>query len=103
MKNKYELDQFFGGYFHQDWDIVADTWQGVVYSFFEDCESSQPMQKIAEGFKCLLQKNYKENELEEILTKELSCDYLPLGSIKKWIDNMLVMFEDEIKRRDKKT
>jgi len=26
----YDLDQFFGAYFHQDWPIEANNWQGIV-------------------------------------------------------------------------
>jgi hypothetical protein len=26
----YDLEQFFGAYFHQDWPFEADDWQGIV-------------------------------------------------------------------------
>lgn len=26
----YALEQFFGAYFHQDWPLEADDWQGIV-------------------------------------------------------------------------
>ena len=29
----YDLDQFFGAYFHQDWVFEADDWRGVVDQF----------------------------------------------------------------------
>jgi hypothetical protein len=29
-----ELRQFFGGYFHQDWHIVAEDWDGVVAEIY---------------------------------------------------------------------
>ncbi|SEH66650.1 hypothetical protein SAMN04489835_2644 [Mycolicibacterium rutilum] len=28
-----ELAQFFGAYFHQDWDLEADDWQRIVDNF----------------------------------------------------------------------
>ncbi len=27
------MQQFFGGYFHQDWDLIADDWQGIVDNY----------------------------------------------------------------------
>ncbi|BBZ34493.1 contact-dependent growth inhibition system immunity protein [Mycolicibacterium confluentis] len=39
----YGLEQFFGGYFHQDWPLEADDWQEVVdqYSASPDRTSQQ--------------------------------------------------------------
>ena len=28
-----ELEQFLGAYFHQDWDLEADDWQGIVDNY----------------------------------------------------------------------
>ena len=33
----YYLDQFMGGYFHQDFDLVADSIEGLVGAFVRDC------------------------------------------------------------------
>lgn len=34
MKNEYDqLKQFFGSYFHQDWDFDGDTWEDVIKAY----------------------------------------------------------------------
>ncbi|WP_307787697.1 contact-dependent growth inhibition system immunity protein [Mycolicibacterium sp. S2-37] len=44
----YELEQFFGAYFHQDWVLEADDWQGVVDQFStSSTKTSQQLRSLA--------------------------------------------------------
>ena len=36
------MRQFFGGYFHQDWDLMADDWQGLVDNYARDTSNDPP-------------------------------------------------------------
>lgn len=42
-----ELVQFFGAYFHQDWDLEADDWQGIVDSYVIGNPGSESQRQIA--------------------------------------------------------
>ncbi|MDV3130184.1 contact-dependent growth inhibition system immunity protein [Mycobacterium sp. 21AC1] len=43
-----DLYQFFGAYFHQDWDLEADDWEGIVDKYSaSSTRTSQQLQALA--------------------------------------------------------
>jgi hypothetical protein len=44
----YDLEQFFGAYFHQDWLLEADDWQGIVDQYSaSSTRTSQQLRTLA--------------------------------------------------------
>ncbi|EJZ12030.1 contact-dependent growth inhibition system immunity protein [Mycolicibacterium vaccae] len=43
-----ELGQFFGAYFHQDWDLEADDWKGLVDNYVIGNPGSESQRQIAQ-------------------------------------------------------
>lgn len=86
----YELRQFFGGYFHQDWDIAAPDWEGVVNVFLDETRDPATAIHIATLIDDFLASHQDETEpeLERLLFKDLCCEYLPSGgglSARAWL------------------
>ena len=52
----YDLEQFFGAYFHQDWPLEVDDWQGVVDQYSASpTRTSQQLRALAthiDEFRC---------------------------------------------------
>ena len=45
---RYDLEQFFGAYFHQDWPFDADDWQGIVDQYSgSSTRTSQQLHALA--------------------------------------------------------
>ncbi|HYW12859.1 MAG TPA: contact-dependent growth inhibition system immunity protein [Longimicrobium sp.] len=81
------LAQFFGGYFHQDWDMEAANWEGVVRNF---CAAAQPEQIAAVNteIEALLAGAHDERELSEFVFLQLGCAYDPTVdgiALRNWI------------------
>jgi hypothetical protein len=69
MKKKerfYELGQFFGGYFHQDWKLDASDWQSVVQRFLQDSLPDE-VRTVATQLGILLAKNLDEESLGDVV------------------------------------
>lgn len=44
----YDVEQFFGAYFHQDWPLEADDWQGIVDQYSRSTtRTSQQLHALA--------------------------------------------------------
>ena len=82
-----ELLQFFGGYFHQDWDIEAATADGVL-DIFNRTHSLDQRLRIADLIDTLTAEIHDDQLLEHTLFSELGCDYLPEAdamSVRSWL------------------
>lgn len=71
-----ELDQFFGAYFHQDWDLEADDWQGIVDNYVAEDPTPGPLLRLAEEIDDL-RRSGNEAELKEFLVRQVGVDYGP--------------------------
>jgi hypothetical protein len=64
----YELDQFFGAYFHQDWDLEADDWQGIVDQFSASAtRTSEQLNELADNLDHLTSQ-YSEDRLATVIS-----------------------------------
>ena len=84
------LRDFFGAYFHEDWNCDAENPESVVRSFVAEVAPEErtvladAIVKYAAGFA-------SDNELEERLFRELGCYYMPSGtgtSCKVWLEHI---------------
>lgn len=70
------LAQFFGAYFHQDWDVEAANALGVICNYLKEEPISTVQQSIKE-IEQLLAMNLDEEPLKNLLQSDLSCYYDP--------------------------
>lgn len=74
MNNSEEaLYQFFGGYFHQDWQLDDPTWQGVVHRFLSESLTTDSA-LVAAGLERLLSNSLSDESLCSVV-QELGCYY----------------------------
>jgi hypothetical protein len=66
------LRQFFGGYFHQDWDISGPTWVHVVDQFVRDHRTD-----VITETRDALQSWLDVSKSTENLSSDYACEYNP--------------------------
>ena len=71
-----ELYQFFAAYFHQDWDLEADDWPGIVDNYVNDDPVAGPLLRLAEEID-ELRRARQEEDLEQFLVRTVGVDYVP--------------------------
>jgi lysophospholipase L1-like esterase len=80
-----DLYQFFAAYFHQDWDLEADDWQGVVDNFINDDPAAEPLRKLAQEIDDL-REAHPEPDLRQFLVYIVGVDYGPQPlTYKEWL------------------
>jgi hypothetical protein len=63
----YDLEQFFGAYFHQDWPFEAEDWQGIVDQYSaSSTRTSQHLYALASQIDDLCG-NHPESELPSLM------------------------------------
>ena len=84
------LTQFFGGYFHQDWDLEAAEWQGLVRNFC-DAACHEQIAVVYSELGKLLAEAQDERDLSVVLFSQLGCAYDPTVdgiSLRDWIEEI---------------
>jgi hypothetical protein len=71
-----ELYTFFAAYFHQDWDLEADDWHGVVNNYINADPISEPLRKLAREIDDLRSAR-AEQELKHFLLRTVGVNYIP--------------------------
>lgn len=71
-----ELYQFLATNFHQDWDLEADDWQGIVDNYVDEDPTPAPLRLLAEQID-ELRGSRQEPELKEFLVRQVGVDYGP--------------------------
>src|SRR5438874_11551730 len=88
MKNTrfHNLVQFFGAYFHQDWDADDPTPEAVIRRFVTTNEL-EAVRKVVGELDDLLSLPLSEAELRRLLLDDLLCCYLPPDgrSVRTWL------------------
>ncbi len=85
--NDYEsLDRFIGNWFHQDWDLEADSWQALVEKF-KVISRKERVQQVYQDIRVFLKNNKNDDELNELLFEEFGCGYdpRPEQSTRDWL------------------
>jgi CdiI immunity protein len=84
MNTNYQnLRQFFGGYFHQDWNLEGDDWEEIVAAFVSTADRGTLL-KTCDEIEHLIQETMGEDELSKVLFDLGSC-CRPDGSNRDWI------------------
>jgi len=69
------LEQFFGGYFHQDWDVEgAASWKEVIAQYFSDVPRAQVATLRGDLREWLTE---TEKDVSQNLPPSFGCDYEP--------------------------
>ena len=93
MKN--QLVQFFGGYFHEDWDLEAATPVGVVAASV----NANPKMKaeVAAAIRSLLAELRTDSELGHALFHDFGCYYDPEAdglTARAWLTAVTLQLEE---------
>lgn len=81
----WDLDQFFGAYFHQDWDLEADDWEGVVNGYAARHPVADFLRTLADEID-RLSASRQEPVLKHFLEHTVGVDYLPDPlTYKQWL------------------
>lgn len=82
------LRQFFGPYFHEDWDIVFGTPDQALSAALRSHEDASEREKLSRSIVTFVLEHPDDQKLTEALFKELACSYYPLGdgiSTRAWL------------------
>lgn len=80
-----DLYQFLATNFHQDWDLEADDWQGIVDNYVNEDPIAGPLRVLAQEIDDLRDAR-AEPELKQFLVYTVGVDYGPQPlSYKEWL------------------
>ena len=89
-----KLRNFFGGYFHQDWDLEADDPDDVIlYHIRESRDTPEELRALGQMILDYME-GMDDAELESRLYRELSCEYYPVSdgtSARVWLHKVASM------------
>lgn len=72
-----DMKQFFGAYFHQDWNLDVSNPDEVIRLFIDDGHSTSELINLAEDIEKYAANKIDDAAAEEGLLKELGCYYIP--------------------------
>lgn len=70
------LYQFLAAYFHEDWDLEADDWEGVVDNYVNDDPVAEPLRTLAQEIDNL-RATRAEADLSQFLVRTVGVCYVP--------------------------
>ncbi|BBZ18611.1 contact-dependent growth inhibition system immunity protein [Mycolicibacterium gadium] len=80
-----DLYQFLATNFHQDWDLEADDWQGIVDNYVNEDPAVGPLRQLAQEIDDL-RDTRPEPELKQFLVYTVGVDYGPQPLMyKEWL------------------
>ena len=79
------LEQFFGAWFHQDWQLDAESWEAVARQFAES-DGSAAATSAADSILALVQSEPDDASLAAKLS-QLGCEYWPgaVRDLRPWL------------------
>jgi hypothetical protein len=83
-----ELSQFFGCYFHQDWNLDDHSWEGVVRRFVAESGESAAS-SVAEQITLLAEQKESDAKLAEAI-ESFGCYYCPgsVAGMRTWLRDL---------------
>ena len=80
-----DLYQFLATNFHQDWDLEAGDWEGVVDNYVNEDPVAEPLRTLAHELDDL-RENRSEPDLKGFLVRAVGVDYGPQPlTYKEWL------------------
>ena len=71
-----DLYQFLGTNFHQDWDLEADSWEGMVDNCVNEHPAAEPLRMLTQEIDDLLDAR-AEPDLKKLLVRVVRVDNRP--------------------------
>ena len=71
-----DLHRFFAAYFHQDWDLEADDWEGIVDGYAADHPAAELLRTLAQEIDDL-REAHVEPDLRQFLVYTVGVHYNP--------------------------
>jgi CdiI immunity protein len=97
------LRQFFGGYFHQDWDIDGGDWRGVLGVYCRQ-NGNEALGRLSADLERLLALVVDDHAITEYLATELWCNYVPQGgpdAARQWLREVVAAVQEQLSERAK--
>lgn len=91
------LANFFGGYFHQDWEFEVDTPEEVVQVFVRE-EHRETSSRAIKELRRLLSLSLTDEQLNKLLLGELGAYYDASPDTSRWLQSLLEVMEDEVRK-----
>lgn len=81
------LSHFFRAYFHEDWDLEADDWQGLVDGYVRDEEPNPAMLRSLADEIDDVNEPPVEADMRRFVTHTLGAKYYPLPELtyEEWL------------------
>jgi len=81
------LRHLFGAYFHEDWDLEADDWQGLVDGYVRDEEPNSELLRLLAKEVDDVNEPRSEADMRTFVTHTLHANYYPLPelSYEEWL------------------
>ena len=101
-KRFYELGQFLGGYFHQDWGVVHDwkeqepNFEALVRSYTAS-DNARNVGEVVRQLKQFLALPLTDGQLKKIVSQEFYVDYNPVGrgsTLRQWLERILEILQE---------
>ncbi|MGE2734735.1 contact-dependent growth inhibition system immunity protein [Mycolicibacterium vaccae] len=91
-----ELYRFLATNFHQDWDLEADDWQGIVDNYVDAVATSAPLLRLAEQID-ELRESRPEPQLKEYLVRQVGVHYGPAPlTYEEWLKEIANRFRERV-------
>ena len=84
------LKNFFGAYFHEDWSLEAENFDGIVANY-ANISKSEDLRSLSKTIMEYSNMFTIDSELKKNLFTELGCYYSPSGdglSAKAWLERV---------------
>jgi hypothetical protein len=82
------LYQFLATNFHQDWDLEADHWEGIVDNYVNEDPVAEPLRSLAQEIDDLREAR-AEPDLKHFLVRAVGVDYGPDPlTYKEWLGQL---------------
>ncbi|QRY48884.1 hypothetical protein JVX93_27755 [Mycolicibacterium boenickei] len=90
-----ELHRFFAAYFHQDWDVEADVWEGIVDGYAADHPTAERLRTLAQEIDGLSEVR-AELDLEQFVVYSVGAYYDPEPlTYEEWLGRIAERLRDQ--------
>lgn len=89
-----ELKNFFGAYFHEDWEMYSTEPDDVVALFLRAEPNPEEVARIATQIHVYVRAHVNDEDLDRGLLKELGCYYSPNADgyrVRDWLLHVVAL------------
>ncbi|HQS60042.1 MAG: hypothetical protein B7Y56_15945 [Gallionellales bacterium 35-53-114] len=87
-----DLFNFFGGYFHQDWNVDDPTWEAVIERYLSE-EGHSKAELLSVKIGNILSLVTDDTLLFNIINSEFGCYYWPgsIEAMRSWLQQVIIV------------